>query len=289
MALNQACLGKIYPSITTEVTLDALQNYARACNDDNPRYFDAGVPGRIVAPPMFAVVVTWLSVITAMTDAELQADLLRLLHVAQDIEFLAPIRAGDSITSTGKVASIETHQNGETMALELEARNARGEAVNRIVFTVFIRGRRSAAPAADAKADEANPEVDGDRGAPLITVAQTIDRDQTLRYAEASGDRNPIHIDANIAKMAGLPGIIVHGLCTMAFTARVIVDGLCGGDPTRLKRLAVRFSRPVLPADTITTRVWPAGDRNGRRVFTYETCNPDGLAVIRGGVAEVIP
>jgi len=289
MALNQACLGKIYPPITTEVTLDALQNYARACNDDNPRYFDASVPGGIVAPPMFAVVVTWLSVITAMTDTELHADLLRLLHVAQDIEFLAPIRAGDSIASTGKIASIETHQNGETMALELEARDTRGEAVTRIVFTVFIRGRRTAGPAAEAKVDEASPDHGGDRGAPLVTVAQTIDSDQTMRYAEASGDRNPIHVNANIAKMAGLPRIIVHGLCTMAFTARVMVDALCGGDPTRLKRLAVRFSRPVLPGDTITTRVWAAGDRDGRQLFAYETSNSDGLAVIRGGVAEVTP
>jgi acyl dehydratase len=289
MALNQSCLGKIYRPITTEVTLEALQNYARACNDDNPRYFDAGLPGGIVAPPMFAVVVTWLSVITAMTDADLHADLLRLLHVAQDIEFLAPIRAGDLIAATGKIASIETHQNGETMALELEARNARGEAVTRIVFTVFIRGRRAKAAADEANPHEAKSEADSVRGIPLVTVAQTIDPDQTVRYAEASGDRNPIHVDVNVAKMAGLPGIIVHGLCTMAFTARVIVDGLCGGDPTRLERLAVRFSRPVLPGETITTRVWPAGDRNGRRIFTYETCNPDGLAVIRGGVAEVTP
>jgi acyl dehydratase len=75
----------------------------------------------------------------------------------------------------------------------------------------------------------------------------------------------------------------------MAFTARVMVDALCGGDPTRLKRLAVRFSRPVLPGDTITTRVWAAGDRDGRQLFAYETSNSDGLAVIRGGVAEVTP
>jgi acyl dehydratase len=294
MALNQSCLGKIYPSIITEVTLEALQNYARACNDDNPYYFDAGVPGGIVAPPMFAVVVTWLSVITAMTDPELHADLLRLLHVAQEIEFLTPIRASDSITATGKIASIETHQNGETMAVDLEARNARGEAVTRIVFTVFIRGRRARAAASEeypleAKSHESDHDSDGSRGTPLISVAQTIDADQTTRYAAASGDRNPIHVDADFARMAGLAGIIVHGLCTMAFTARVVVDGLCGGVPTRLKRLSVRFSRPVLPGATITTRVWPAGDRDGRRVFTYETRDPDGFAVIRDGLAEVSP
>jgi acyl dehydratase len=283
MPLNRACLGKSYPPITTEVTLDALQSYARACNDDNPRYFDGTAADGIIAPPMFAVVVTWLSVITAMTDPELQADLLRLLHSAQDMEFLAPIRPGDAITSTGRIASIEAHQNGESMALELEAHNGSGEQVNRTVFTIFIRGRRSSGSLAQAKGDDA-----GVRGAPMITAEQTIDLDQTTRYAAASGDLNPIHVDANVAKMAGLPGIIVHGLCTMAFAAKVMVDRLCDGDPVRLKRLAVRFSRPVFPGDTITTSIWSAGNWNGRHVYNYETCNPDGLAVIREGLAEVV-
>jgi acyl dehydratase len=282
MPLNQACLGKIYPPITTQVTLDALQKYARAYNDDNPRYFDANSVGGIVAPPMFAVVVTWLSVITAMTDTELRADLLRLLHAAQDMEFLAPIRPGDSITSTARIVSIETHQSGETMALELAARNADGTPVNRTVFTIFIRGRRDRTAEPEAKSP-----ADAPHGEPLAVAAQTIDRDQTVRYAEASGDRNPIHIDANVAKMAGLPGIIVHGLCTMAFTSKVFIDRLCGGDPSRLKRLAVRFSRPVFPGDTITTKIWPASECDGRSVFAYEAYNPAGFAVIRGGVAEV--
>ena len=133
--------------------------------------------------------------------------------------------------------------------------------------------------------------VEPERGAPLFSVAQTIDRDQTFRYAEASGDPNPIHVDENIAKMAGLPGIIVHGLCTMAFTSKVAIDRLCAGDPTRLKRLRVRFSRPVLPGQTITTKVWAdnKSDRDGRKVFAYETFNPDGQPVIKGGIAEVAP
>jgi acyl dehydratase len=282
MALNQTCQGKIYAPITTEITLDAMQNYARACNDNDPRFFDASLSGGIVAPPMFAVVVTWLPVITVMTDPEVHADLLRLLHVAQDMEFVAPIRPGDSITSTARIASIETHQSGESMALELEAHNARGEAVNRSVFTIFIRGRRTTSPPAGVRADNATV-----RGVQLIAVEQTIDLDQTSRYAAASGDLNPIHVDANVAKMAGLPGIIVHGLCTMAFTAKVMVDHLCEGDPLRLKRLAVRFSHPVLPGETITTKIWPVGDRNGRRAYEYETYNRDGLAVIRDGIAEI--
>ena len=72
----------------------------------------------------------------------------------------------------------------------------------------------------------------------------------------------------------------------MAFTAKVMVDRLCDGDPTRLKRLAVRFSRPVFPGDTITTKVWPNGDRAEPARLALMPMKPviaDGLAVIRDG------
>ena len=282
MPLNRACLGKRYSAEPAAITLEALQKYARAYKDPNPRFFDPATPDGIVAPPMFAVVVTWLPVLSAMTDPELHADLLRLLHSAQDMEFLAPLHPGDLITAASTVASIESAAGGETMALSLEAQNQLGQTVNRTTFTVFIRGRRDTGAPTESRAPAAARAP-----RPLLVVAQTIDPDQTFRYAEASGDRNPIHVDHNVAKMAGLPGIIVHGLCTMAFTSKVMIDNLCAGDPTRLKRLGVRFSRPVFPGDTIATTVWPAGTRAGRHTFTYETCNAEGLAVIRDGIAEV--
>jgi acyl dehydratase len=281
MPLNKACVGREYPPVTINLTLDAMQKYARAYNDDNPAFFDASRPGGIVAPPMFGVVVTWDALMKAMMDSELKVDLLRLVHGEQDMEFPTPMRPGDVVTASAKIVSIESKATGETMTVELKAANQNGQPVQKTNFIIFIRGTRSR----DA-APEARP-VEPERGAPLLTVAQKIDEDQTYRYKEASGDPNPIHVDENIAKMAGLPGIIVHGLCTMAFTSKVVIDNLCAGDPTRLKRLRVRFSRPVLPGQTITTKLWPDDERDGRKIFAYETFNPDGQAVIKGGIAEI--
>jgi acyl dehydratase len=287
MPLNREFIGHEYPPTTTTVTTEALQNYARAYNDDNPRYFDAAAPGGIVASPMFGVVVTWLSVIEAMGDPALSVDLLRLLHSEQDMEFFMPLRPGDDITAVGKVASIDARPGGEAMTLELSARNRDGALVQRIRFGVFIRGaRRQRGTPAPTRGIERPTTPQGE---PVLGVTQTIDRDQTPRYAEASGDRNPIHVDENVAKMAGLPGIIVHGLCTMAFTSKVMIDELCAGDPTRLRRLRAQFTRPVFPGQAITTKVWPGGNREGRQVWAFETYNPDGLAVIRGGIAETAP
>src|ERR1019366_1064687 len=80
MPLNKACVGRQYPPITTNVTLEAIQNYARAYNDLNPAFFDQSRPGGIVAPPMFGVTVIWGAIMKVMMDSDLQADLLRLVH-----------------------------------------------------------------------------------------------------------------------------------------------------------------------------------------------------------------
>ena len=66
----------------------------------------------------------------------------------------------------------------------------------------------------------------------------------------------PIHLDEEVARDAGLPGIIAHGLCTMAFTSWAVLTELADSDVNRLKRFAVRFSKPVLPGDDLETRIW---------------------------------
>jgi acyl dehydratase len=221
MPLNKACVGKCYPPVTTEVSREAIEKYARAYNDNNPAFFDANHRGGIVAPPLFGVVVTWPSLVQAVGDSELQVDLLRLLHGEQEMEFFNPIRPGDKITSSAKIASIETKATGETLTVELEACDDNREPKVRVIFGAFVRSGGSRR-AGDKEQEIAKAE----RAEPLATISQQIDADQTVRYAEASGDLNPIHVNDAVARMAGLPGIIVHGLCTMAFTSKVMIDKL---------------------------------------------------------------
>jgi acyl dehydratase len=231
---------------------------------------------------MFGVVPIWQSIVNVVTDAEVGIDLLRLVHSEHEVEFLSPMRPGDIITSSAVVRSITSGATGETIALGISARNQRDEPVQDTVFTAFIRSAGGGRSESDAR------EQRTDRGAPLAEIAQTIAADQTFRYAEASGDVNPIHLDADVAKMAGLPGIIVHGLCTMAFCSKAVIETVCGGDPRRLRRLRVRFVRPVLPGQTITTRLWAGPETPALKTYELETVNPKSRAVIRGGVAGVV-
>jgi acyl dehydratase len=285
MVLNQSLVGKTYPPVTTEVTLEALQSYARAYNDDNLCYFGPPASSGIIAPPMFNAVVAWLPLITAISDPELHVDLMRLLHRSQDMRFFTSIQPGDRISASATIIAIDSGIAGEIMTIDLDAWNQQHQRVSRTRFTALIRGRDER----DTSRRPRAPDNIATAREPLLTVAQTIDRDQTVRYADASGDRNPIHLDDAAARLAGLPGIIVHGLCTMAFASKVIIDHLCAGNPARLRRLAASFSRPVFPGDVITTNIWNEGDRDGVRCFSYETRRRAGVAVIREGIAEISP
>jgi acyl dehydratase len=279
MPLNKACIGKEYPPLQAAVTVEALQKYARAYDHENPFFFDPR-QGGIIAPPMFGVVPIWQSIVKVVTDPEVGADLLRLVHGEHDVEIFRPMRPGDWISSTAVIRSIESGATGETMAIGISARNQQGEPVQQTVFTVFIRSLGAGRPDNDSSEQEAQ------RGEPIAVMSQPIAADQTFRYSEASGDLNPIHLDAMVAKMAGLSGIIVHGLCTMAFCSKAIIETVCESDPRRVRRLRVRFVRPVFPGQTITTRIWAGDQRADRRIFEFDAINQNGRAVIRGGIAE---
>ena len=283
MALNRALVGKHYPPQDYGVTAEAIFTYARAYNEENPWFLAGERPGEIIAPPMFGVVTGWSSIVNVVTDSELHVDVLRLLHSEQDMHFLLPLVPGDIVTSTATVAAIEEEAAGESLAIDVNCVNQRAEQVQTMRFTALIRGRSSR--------ERKRPRVDeaSGLGEPLFRIRQTINEDQTYRYAKASGDYNPIHVDENVAKLAGLPGIIVHGLCTMAFTSKVMIDHICDGDPRRLRRLRARFSRPVFPGQEITTAAWSLPDRDGLKVYAYETYNSDGKDVIREGIAEIAP
>jgi acyl dehydratase len=274
MPLNAELVGKEYTGKTYEVTADAIEKYARATNDENERYLGEDV----VAPPVFPVVPAFNTFMEAGMDPELQADLLRLVHGAEEHVLHRPIRPGDKLTITTVLESVDQKETGETFTVKATETNQDGEVVAEVRGTMFIRGSGS-------KSKSASPE----QPARDIVYEETtkVDDDQTYRYAEASGDHNPIHLDENTASMAGLPGIILHGMCTMAIATKAAVNGLAGGDPTRIKRVAVRLSKPVLPGQELTTRLWSESSGDGVSTYGFETYNPDGVAVIKGGLVEI--
>jgi acyl dehydratase len=265
---------------TFEVTRERLAEYAAATNDPIAAHQRGDV-----ASPVFAIVPVFEAMLTPAVDVMPVELIPRVVHGEQDFRFHRPISPGETLVSRAKMIGYEGLENGTRAAIKLECRDENNELVNEQYVTTFVRGFNAGKKIGELSPGHKFPDRLR-RDAPLAKVIQHVDADQTFRYAAASGDPMPIHTDDEIAKSAGLPGIIAHGLCTMAFTSWAVLTEVAGSDAARMKRLAVRFSKMVLPGDDLETRIWKAGSAGGVTTYAFETARGEDLA-ITDGLAEI--
>lgn len=282
LEFDDAGLDKWSDEDRFEVTRERIVEYAEATNDPIAAHRSGEV-----APPVFAIVPVFESLLIPAVEVAPVELIPRVVHGEQDFWFHRPIRPGDKLVSRGKMIGYEGLEKGTRAAILLECRTEDGELVNEQYVTCFFRGHNAGKKVGDLspghRFDEALREQ-----APVAKVVQRVDADQTFRYGPAAGDPMPIHLDEEVARDAGLPGIIAHGLCTMAFTSWAVLTEVAGSDVNRLKRLAVRFSKMVLPGDDLETRIWAGGRSDGATTYAFETARvgagemaiTDGLAVI---------
>ena len=275
-------LGRPTAEHTTTISPSGAKAYAAATNDP----VAAHVQGEC-APPIYAVVPAWNPMIEAMANVTPEEYLFSLVHGEQDMRFYAPLTPGMTLHSVATPVGIHVKPSGTTVVAKVESRDDAGTLVCEQYMVTFFRGIADGEGAGEAAPNHVLADA-VKAGEPVATVTQRIDDDQTFRYAEASGDHNPIHLDAEFATQVGLPGIINHGLCTMAFLSWATIEHLADGDPTRLRRFAVRFSKPVLPGQEITTRFWELARDGSTVTYGFETTNPAGDVVIKDGLAEVV-
>ena len=122
-------------------------------------------------------------------------------------------------------------------------------------------------------------------GDELPTLKTTPDKYLTVRYAGASGDYNPIHIDEEFAKQVGLPGRILHGLWTMSQVARAQTEA--GGGPHALKRLSVQFRGMGLPEQEIAVRSTVREVTPDETALVETVAEQGGNQIIRNAEAEI--
>jgi len=265
---------------TFEVTAERIAEYARATNDPIAAHLSGDV-----APPVFAIVAVFNAMIPAALSVAPVELIPRLLHGEQDFHFHRPIRPGDVLTTRCKAIGFEGKPSGTRGTVYIECRAQDNEVVNEQYVTFFFRGFDAGEKVGELRPEHAFDEA-ARAAAPVAKTVQHVDDDQTFRYGPAAGDPMPIHLDEEFARAAGLPGIIAHGLCTMAFTSWAGLTELADGKTERLKRLAVRFSKPVLPGQDLETSFWRTAVGNGTTTYGYETAVGADL-VIKDGLAEI--
>jgi acyl dehydratase len=278
--VRAAALGRWGPEHVMTVEEAQIRAYAAALDDEHPLH-RAGA----LAPPLFVVVPVSAVLPQALDDALTTADRASALHGAQDMRFFRPVRPGMVLRTRAAVVGVHPRRGGAAVIVRTVSTDGAGAPVAEQYISLFLRRRLTAALGEDAPAHR-TPTVPRDQP-PAARRVYRITEDQPARYAAASGDHNPIHLDPEFARSVGLPGVIVHGMCTLGVASRLIVAHACGGDATRLARLAVRFARPVLPGQEVTVRLWAAGRQDALELHVFDALNPAGKAVLQDGLAEV--
>lgn len=276
MAVDLSKLGQTSDPVSFEVTAERAERYADATNDPNPAYRGGGF-----APPVFAVVPAF-EALSGQSAGLIPSDFLMfIVHGEQDIHFHQPLRPGMRLSTTVTPESVRVGGSGTRVTSRAETADEGGAPVVTQWFTVFVRGMSDGESAGPDKPDHELPETAREKpfGDPFVVH---VDDDQTYRYRDASGDQMPIHVDASFAKSVGLPGIIAHGLCTMAMCSQAVVQRACDGDPSRLARLAVRFAANVFPGNDVEVQLYELGGD----AFGFEATS-GGATVIKNGRAEV--
>lgn len=190
-------------------------------------------------------------------DPKSGLDWINILHGEQRLKLLEPLDTFGALLGEARVTGFADKGPGKSALVQVskEIKTPGGRLVAETSEVWIVRG------------------AGGFGGSSYLTetpLPQTPDRDpdfevtlptsitQAITY-RLSGDRNPLHVDPITARKAGLDRPILHGLSTKGVVARALIHACCEGAAHRLREIAVRFSAPVLPGDTIRTYIWQDG------------------------------
>ncbi len=206
----------------------------------------------LVANPMMANVIGypgfWIK------DEAVGADWHRVLHGEQFVELHRPIPVDATVIGRSRVVAV--NDRGPDRGAFLYTRRVvsdtnSGEDICTIYQTTVARGDGGC-----GGNDEAPKKVTATPNrAPDMSVDSPILPQAALLY-RLNGDFNPLHADPAVAEAAGYPQPILHGLCTLGVAGHAILAAACDYDASRFTGIAVRFTAPVFPGETLRTDLW---------------------------------
>jgi hypothetical protein len=217
---------------------------------------------------------TWAAVLATLGPQIFEPvgdlDLAELVHGEQGIELHRPLPADGDVDIVGEITGVWDKGSGAVITSRVT-----GGDLFSATSSVFVRGQGGWGGDRGPGSKVSIPEHPADH----VVSYETYDG-LNLLY-RLSGDRNPLHSDPAFARAAGFERPILHGLCTYGITGRALLHTLCGSDPGRFVSMSGRFSRPVLPGDTLTVSMWVEGD-----AAVYVTERSPGEAVIDQGTCR---
>jgi len=218
--------------------------------------------------PSFGVIPVFSSLGGLIGLEGLSFNPMMLLHGEQDLVLHKPLPARAKVENTGRVAAVYDKGKGALLVIESETKDETGEPLCTNRFSAFIRGEGGFGGESGPQPGNEPPGREPDVVAESPTLPQ-----QALLY-RLSGDKNPLHVDPNMAALGGFDRPILHGLCSFGIVCKAAVDNALDGDVTKVGRYQARFSGVVFPGETIVTSMWREGEQVTLSAATKERGSP---------------
>ena len=210
---------------------------------------------RLKVLPSFGVLPVF-STLTGMVGIEgMSFNPMMLLHGEQEIEIHKPLPVRAKVENSARITDIFDKGKGAAVVVKAETRDEQGDLLCTNRFLAFIRGEGGFG----GEPGPAPGNVAPDREPDLVKESTTLPQ-QALLY-RLSGDKNPLHVDPNMAKLGGFDTPILHGLCSYGIVCKAAVDAALDGDVTKVGSYAARFAGVLFPGETIVTSMWREGDK----------------------------
>ncbi|XP_017882295.1 peroxisomal multifunctional enzyme type 2 [Ceratina calcarata] len=212
---------------------------------------------------------------------DFQLDPTKILHGEQYMEVYKQLPTEATVETRFQVLDVLDKGKGVVFEIQHETFDSNtGEKLAKGQMTIFVvgvsgfQGKRTS--------PHSIPFVDPPNRKPDASVTQQTNYDQAALY-RLSGDTNPLHIDSNIAAMAGFQRPILHGLSSLGFSVRHILQTYADGDPSLFKAVKTRFAKPTFPGQTLRTDMWQEGKRIHFQTYVVETNTP----ILTGGYVDL--
>jgi acyl dehydratase len=293
LRLPPTTLGAAVGPIEHRIDARWLMAYAAVLGETDPRYFDTEAALGPLAHPLFPVCYEWPLAVECREKVIGAAIAPFSVHAEHDLVLHRLPRAGDRLTTTSRIVEVRPLKAGTLVVGRYDTVDASGAPVSTTHYGSIYRGvsgdEPSSASVMSRTATTPSPGRDASgtgwetmSGPPIFMDQVEIAAGLAHVYTECARIWNPIHTDLAAARAAGLPGLILHGTALLALAVSRVIRHELGGDPARVRGLAVRFTGMVPMPSVVTVRGYAPHDD----VLPFDAVDTAGRPVLGRGVVK---
>lgn len=212
-----------------------------------------------------------------------KVDFTNILHGEQYIEICDDMPVEGNLITKGEIFDVMDKKSGALVVTNCESFDGNGKLLIKNQSSTFIVGAGNFGGKKDPKTGVV-PILKNPNRKPDVSISYKTSKNQAALY-RLSGDLNPLHIDSNMSELAGFKTPILHGLCSMGFSVRAVLEHYADNDIKLFKAVKVRFSNPVIPGQTLKVDMWRNG--NEKRIYFRTVVVETGKEVISGAYVDL--